>query len=233
MRERKIFTLIELLAVIAIIAILASLLLPSLKKARERAKITLCQSNLKQVHVLMNGYAGDHDGYLSGSTFWNEPMSVWLSWFDPSTTSITDTRSRRNPYFSEEEWANTGQVFYCPSAPLTQIWGKRDDRVWEGRTTYFVLNNIQRVYTPEQAHGGQIFKFNPKHTLAQDWIVKPVAGGIEQDIYANSHVGGGNVMQVDGAVSFQPDNAFSLGKTSTSGLGDNSHYVLKPTACSW
>jgi prepilin-type N-terminal cleavage/methylation domain-containing protein/prepilin-type processing-associated H-X9-DG protein len=42
------FTLIELLATVAIIAILASLLLPSLRSAKEKGRSVLCLSNLRQ-----------------------------------------------------------------------------------------------------------------------------------------------------------------------------------------
>ncbi|MBM3775539.1 MAG: prepilin-type N-terminal cleavage/methylation domain-containing protein, partial [Acidobacteria bacterium] len=55
------FTLIELLVVIAIIAILAAILFPVFAQARETARKTTCQSNLKQ---FMNGilmYAQDYD----------------------------------------------------------------------------------------------------------------------------------------------------------------------------
>ncbi|UCG17661.1 MAG: DUF1559 domain-containing protein [Phycisphaerales bacterium] len=59
--RRHAFTLIELLVVVSIIALLVSVLLPSMKEAREQAKRVSCQANLRQINSALFAYLTDYD----------------------------------------------------------------------------------------------------------------------------------------------------------------------------
>jgi len=91
------FTLIELLVVIAIIAILAAILFPVFARARENARRSSCQSNLKQIGIGVMQYTQDYDEkYLpreNGAGQWRALMQPYVKSTQlfkcPSNTSET------------------------------------------------------------------------------------------------------------------------------------------------
>jgi len=62
--NQRSFTLIELLVVVAIIAVLVAILLPALGKARHQARMTICQSNVRQVLIGCLMYAQQENDFL-------------------------------------------------------------------------------------------------------------------------------------------------------------------------
>ena len=79
--NRQAFTLVELLVVISIIALLVSILLPALNKARDQAKAIQCMSNIRQLCLAANYYAGGNDGRLM--EIQNDPGYSWFNYLGP------------------------------------------------------------------------------------------------------------------------------------------------------
>jgi prepilin-type N-terminal cleavage/methylation domain-containing protein len=82
--RKNAFTLIELLVVIAIIAVLVSLLLPSLKGARNASRLAVGLSNMRQINAASTVYRAQYKGYMPIVATWInrnyaplDPMSPW------------------------------------------------------------------------------------------------------------------------------------------------------------
>jgi len=56
------FTLVEVLVVLVVTAVLAAILFAVFARVREKGRITVCQSNLKQIASAMQQYVQDSNG---------------------------------------------------------------------------------------------------------------------------------------------------------------------------
>jgi len=100
-KRRVAFTLIELLVVIAIIAILAAILFPVFARARENARRSSCQSNLKQIGLGIAQYTQDYDETYPIKGYGCGPGPSCTIWYDEVQPYVKST-----------------QVFKCPSNPM-------------------------------------------------------------------------------------------------------------------
>ncbi|NUQ00193.1 MAG: DUF1559 domain-containing protein [Armatimonadetes bacterium] len=139
MRRLRAFTLIELLVVIAIIAILAAILFPVFAKAREKARQSSCQSNMKQLGLSIMQYCQDYDerypsvyddghGYPNGRIIWADKITPYIK--NRQVFGCPSVNANLNPVNSPPYWPNNlqGTRYQMPmnhlftegaSAPLT------------------------------------------------------------------------------------------------------------------
>lgn len=97
--RRKAFTLVELLVVVSIIALLLGILLPSLSKAREKAKIVVCRTNVRSLGTGFVLYSADNQNRVFPTTTADGAHTLWLDHVG-------------------EQISNVDKVRYCPTTEI-------------------------------------------------------------------------------------------------------------------
>ena len=188
------FTLIELLVVIAIIAILAAILFPVFAQAREKARQTVCASNLKQIGIAFAMYTEDYDERLPDRR--DLKVSLPTGWKPWNTWPATDPRGGwaaqvMQPYVKNNDiWSCpsvTGSAFSqviqipqaisnAPNAPVTRYWLWQFDRIDD---PVAILKNgwgktdLQLTEDIRQAHDPTIVPIDPEGPSEVELAVDP------------------------------------------------------------
>ena len=169
--QKRGFTLVELLVVIAIIGVLVALLLPAVQSAREAARRSQCQNNLKQLGLAMHNFESSYKRIPHGSensALWGPSALAYLlpvieqgNVFDQMSQTIT--HGDVNSGIAQHEAASTirPKVFQCPSEINTfkgrvygytnyhTNWGSwvRLGNTWDGpfRTNFIPYGSVPKM----------------------------------------------------------------------------------------
>ena len=110
--------MIELLVVIAIIALLIGLLLPSLAKAREAGRQTICISNVRQFGTATILYANDFKDIVP-------PVAIWARQQEDNLTT---------PGLLYQYLGNADKIGECPTNKRQGVSVSQSHNMWNGDT---------------------------------------------------------------------------------------------------
>ena len=202
---RPAFTLVELLVVIAIIGVLVALLLPAVQAAREAARRSQCQNNLKQIALAMHNFESHYNRIPHGSedsNLWGPSAHAYLlpvieqgNVFNQMTQSFAHGSTSQGGTSQQVLTHEAGstvrpKVFECPSEInkfLTNVYGYtnyhtnwgtwlRVPRRWDGLfRTNFKLPLAFTVEATEAARFAEITD-GTSNTLAFAEVANGVGG---------------------------------------------------------
>ncbi len=117
--RRRAFTLVELLVVIAIIGVLVALLLPAVQAAREAARRSSCQNNLRQVGLATQNFHDSRNAFpplrIAGGEGWATFWVLIMPYTEQG--ALYDNWDLTLKYSQQSAQARQSQVksYYCPA----------------------------------------------------------------------------------------------------------------------
>lgn len=213
------FTLIELLVVIAIIAILAAILFPVFGRARENARRSSCQSNLKQMALSLTQYIQDYDekypnlstgAGAPGPYGWVDTMQPYIKSMQivqcPSDTTAPGTgagAAAYTDYYINAALGNTGTA----TAPVYNVGGISQAAVENSSLTILLADGQGSSAFSTARYRGNGFTVEGA-TAINSPSYGPVGGGLvtSGSIY-QKHLEGTNFAFVDGHVKWSRTEA--------------------------
>ncbi len=116
--RRHAFTLIELLVVIAILAVLVALLLPAVQQAREAARRSTCQNNLKQIGLAIHTYHYSYQQIPSMRSYCRPPNVAILPFLEQGEVAeLYPTHLYWTDPAMDVMKGKMPKTFVCPSSP--------------------------------------------------------------------------------------------------------------------
>ncbi len=188
-RSREAFTLVEVLVVIAIIVILAALLIPAISSILKKRDQAICLANQRTLGATFYNFAGDNDGKLPLAPSWVDVNNYWRR----SLLPYVGLNATNQDVFKTT-------FFTCPQVRniIVKNGGQR------GINSYAMSESLSLL---------RLVAINKptKKILAMEARV-PAGSTIPSEIVntttyfpATYHVGGDNILYVDGHVAFWRD----------------------------
>lgn len=171
--RRKGFTLVELLVVIAIIALLLSILMPSLKRAREQAKKVICSNNVHQNCVGLTLYAQDNADTLPPTKGeWPWDISYHTTDIMIKNGCVKETfycPSKRVTYEDENYWRFTCAIKGRLNQPEPDTDALRDD-AWRVVTYCYMMDSADDGIEDNGIDDGKLYQ--PLGSGNKRWLKK-------------------------------------------------------------